>query len=237
MDDDRETPTPLGTSTTLPDLDYVGRTCNAAFINNSAGGISINNCPTNVTFTTAPSPPSDFRVIPLGDIDLQHEICVNYGTGVVDLQRERAYVRRMYSARVEGRKLRVTVAVYQAGGAEQRWQQNITKYKSVRQVSNTSIFTARQFSNFAPRHPNIIQIWGTAKSGEIHATIFHGDLSSERSSAILELTFQLDLMPLRQILDLNRQSAILTAYIYACTFRFHGGRRLFPFRIPPMSLV
>ena len=41
------------------------------------------------------------------------------GTGVVHRQRERACVRRMYAARVEGRKSSVMVAMYQGNGAEE----------------------------------------------------------------------------------------------------------------------
>jgi hypothetical protein len=55
------------------------------------------------------------RMIPLEDIDLRHEIRVDGDTGVV----ERAVVRRVYSARVEGRKSKFTVAVYQWNGAEE----------------------------------------------------------------------------------------------------------------------
>ncbi|KAF7326770.1 hypothetical protein MVEN_02596000 [Mycena venus] len=117
MDDDREMPRTPGAPTDLSSLDILGRTCSAAFIN-SAGGISIRDCTTNVTFMAQATPP-DFRVFSLGDIDLQHEICVDYDTGIVDLQPKRACVRRVYSARVEGKKSRVTVATYHGGGAEQ----------------------------------------------------------------------------------------------------------------------
>jgi hypothetical protein len=54
-------------------------------------------------------------MIPLGDIDLQ------YDTGVIGRQREwgRPRVRRVYSAKVEGRNSNVTVAMYQGHGAEE----------------------------------------------------------------------------------------------------------------------
>jgi hypothetical protein len=54
-------------------------------------------------------------MIPLEDIDLRHEIRVGRDTGVV----ERAAVRRVYSARVGGRKSRFTVAIYQGDGAKE----------------------------------------------------------------------------------------------------------------------
>jgi hypothetical protein len=58
-------------------------------------------------------------MIPLGDIDLQHEIYLDTDTGIVDRQLERGRVRRMYSARMDGRKAGVTVAMYQGDGAEE----------------------------------------------------------------------------------------------------------------------
>ncbi|KAF7326760.1 hypothetical protein MVEN_02595000 [Mycena venus] len=177
---DNDTHTAWTEPTSRSDMDVLERSCHAAVFNTSARDINMVGCITtsNFTFTTAPATSSDFRRIPLGDIDLRHEICGNYGTGVTDLQRERAYVRRVYSASVEGRKSRVTVAMYQGDGAEEQWQQAITKHS----------------------HPNIVQIWGTAKSANMHATIFHGDL-----------------IPLQQILDLYHHSHFLTVYIYACS--------------------
>jgi hypothetical protein len=56
-------------------------------------------------------------MIPLGDIDLQHEIQVD--RGVVGRRRGRGCVRRVYSAKVEGRKSDFTVAMYQGNGAEE----------------------------------------------------------------------------------------------------------------------
>ncbi|KAF7377038.1 hypothetical protein MSAN_00121900 [Mycena sanguinolenta] len=78
---------------------------------------------TNVThknYAAAPSLPSDFRMIPMGDIDLRHQIRVDERTGTAySRPRERARVRRLYSAKVEGRKSTLTVAMYQGDGAEQ----------------------------------------------------------------------------------------------------------------------
>ena len=58
-------------------------------------------------------------MIPLSDIDLQREICLNNNSGLVDRQRERARVRRVYSAKIVRRKSGVTVAMYQGDGAEE----------------------------------------------------------------------------------------------------------------------
>ncbi|KAF7377034.1 hypothetical protein MSAN_00121500 [Mycena sanguinolenta] len=78
---------------------------------------------TNVThknYAAAPSLPSDFRMIPMGDIDLRHRIRVNERMSVAfSRPRERARVRRLYSAKVEGRKSTLTVAMYQGDNAAQ----------------------------------------------------------------------------------------------------------------------
>jgi hypothetical protein len=54
----------------------------------------------------------DFPKIPLGEIDLQREICLDTGRVV------RNPVRRIYSARVRGCQSNMTVAIYQGVNAE-----------------------------------------------------------------------------------------------------------------------
>ncbi|KAJ7168819.1 hypothetical protein C8R46DRAFT_240041 [Mycena filopes] len=115
---------------------------------------------TGGTFTTnnypaAPDVPSDFRMIPWGDIDLQRDLSVNTDSGVIDRRGELNCVRRVYSAKVDGRSSDVTVAVYQGNGAQEEWRRDIATYVSM-------------------RHPNIVQICAGASRGNLHATIFHG---------------------------------------------------------------
>ncbi|KAJ6478907.1 hypothetical protein C8R45DRAFT_1006215 [Mycena sanguinolenta] len=105
----------------------------------------------------APNLPSDFRMVPLGDIDLQHEICLDQESAIVSRRSRRGSVRRMYSARIEGRKSRMTVAVYLGNSAEHDWRQDISIYTSL-------------------RHPNLFQIYGAASSCGTYATIIHDDL-------------------------------------------------------------
>ncbi|KAJ7876934.1 hypothetical protein B0H14DRAFT_3130337, partial [Mycena olivaceomarginata] len=102
--------------------------------------------------------PADFRMIPLGDIDLQREIHLNDRSGIVDHQHGRRCARRVYSAKIEGRTSTVTVAMYEGDGAEKEWRANCAKYIAV-------------------RHPNIAQLWGVASAKKMHATIFHDDLT------------------------------------------------------------
>lgn len=57
---------------------------------------------------------ADFRAVPLGDLDLLHEIQsepakIRYGVSA----------RRIYSARINGHASGMTVAVYQGDGAEE----------------------------------------------------------------------------------------------------------------------
>ncbi|KAF7337137.1 hypothetical protein MVEN_02151700 [Mycena venus] len=142
-------------STAQSDLDILRRTCNAASINHSARDINFKDCVTNVTFTAAPTAPSDFRRIPLGDIDLLHEIHVDYDSGVVNRHARMQVRRRVHSARVEGRS--VTAVVYQGNGADEEWRRDLEKHLLL-------------------WHPNIIQIYGTASSRSKHATLYHDDL-------------------------------------------------------------
>ncbi|KAF7377032.1 hypothetical protein MSAN_00121300 [Mycena sanguinolenta] len=115
---------------------------------------------TNITnHYAAPSLPSDFRMIPMGDIDLRHEIRMDKYTGVSYFQRQRACVRRMHSAKaiIASQKSRVTVVIYQGNDAELEWRRKIAKYMAL-------------------RHPNIVQICGAASTGGIHAMLFNDDL-------------------------------------------------------------
>ncbi|KAF7337140.1 hypothetical protein MVEN_02152000 [Mycena venus] len=165
-------------STAQSDIDILRRTCNAAFVNNSARDINFKDCVTNVTFTAAPAVPSDFRRIPLGDIDLQHEIRLDFNSRIVH-RHSRASVRRVHVARVEGRS--VTAMVYQGNGADEEWRRDLEKHMPL-------------------RHPNIIQIYGTASSRSMKTTLYHDEL-----------------IPFQYFLDIYRQSHFLTVYVYACS--------------------
>ncbi|KAJ7711174.1 hypothetical protein B0H16DRAFT_637266 [Mycena metata] len=98
-----------------------------------------------------------FRMISMGDIDLQQELTVNEKSGIIDrrLGRERRGVRRVYSAKIDGRNTDLTVAMYEGDGAQEDWRRDVKMYMSL-------------------RHPNIIQMYGTARSETMYATIFHG---------------------------------------------------------------
>ncbi|KAJ6525982.1 hypothetical protein B0H19DRAFT_1275854 [Mycena capillaripes] len=101
-------------------------------------------------YTIAPTGPSGFRMIPLGDIDLQHQIRFNNNkTGVVHLV-SGPRVRRVYSAKIGGRNM--IVKMYEGPGAEEEWRQDIATYMSLRQIYGATSFS------------------GT------HATVFHDDL-------------------------------------------------------------
>jgi hypothetical protein len=55
----------------------------------------------------------------MGDIGLQHELHFDKDSGIVNHQRERACVRRVYSAKIQGQKSGMTVAMYEGDGAEE----------------------------------------------------------------------------------------------------------------------
>ncbi|KAJ7021864.1 hypothetical protein C8F04DRAFT_257947 [Mycena alexandri] len=134
------------------------------------GGTFVNN------HVTVPALLPDLRMIPLGDIDLQQELLVNMGSGVIG--HGPRCVRRVYAAKVHDRTSNVTVALYEGDGAEDVWRRDVASYMAI-------------------RHPNIVQIFGGASYGNIHATIFHGDL-----------------VPLKQFVA--AYLPITTVYLYAC---------------------
>ncbi|KAJ7168961.1 hypothetical protein C8R46DRAFT_1092936 [Mycena filopes] len=118
------------------------------------GGTFINT--TNVT-NTSPGDPPNFRMIPWGDIFLQQELSPGNQPRVVGRRPQSKCARRVYSAKIDGRHSDVTVAVYQGDGAEEAWRRDIATYMSL-------------------RHSSIIQVCAGASYGNIHATVFHGDL-------------------------------------------------------------
>ncbi|KAF7377079.1 hypothetical protein MSAN_00126400 [Mycena sanguinolenta] len=171
---------------------------------------------TNVThkhYAAAPSLPSAFRMIPMGDIDLRHQIRVDERTGTAySRPRERARVRGLYSAKVEGRKSTLTVAVYQGDDAEQVRGIRLSGSSRINcvgmaersckiyvHVARFLILTLSFLPIWTFRHPNIVQICGAASSNGIHATLFNDDL-----------------IPVQEVLDRYRDSHFMTVYIYAC---------------------
>ncbi|KAJ7017081.1 hypothetical protein C8F04DRAFT_1338578 [Mycena alexandri] len=140
------------------------------------GGGTFNNSTNHYHLVPAELP--DFRMVPMGDIDLQQELIMNKESWAVGRRRKRTPVRRVYSAKLEGRSTALTVAVYQGEGAEEDWRRDVETHMSV-------------------RHPNILQIYGTASSGAMYATIFHDDL-----------------IPIQPLVASS--SPIMTVYIYAC---------------------
>ncbi|KAJ7040718.1 hypothetical protein C8F04DRAFT_1081884, partial [Mycena alexandri] len=117
-----------------------------------AGGQFISNV---IEHPQAPVP-SDFRRIPLGDVDLRNEIRLD-GSGVVHWQTARVCARLIYTACIEGKQSDMTVAVYRGGYAEKNWNREIEKYSGI-------------------RHPNLVQLYGTVNSGGLYAMIFHDEL-------------------------------------------------------------
>jgi hypothetical protein len=58
-------------------------------------------------------------MIPMGEIDLRHEIRVGNELGLVYRQHQLGHARRMYSAKVEDQRSSMTVAIYQGDRAEE----------------------------------------------------------------------------------------------------------------------
>ncbi|KAF7329537.1 hypothetical protein MKEN_00216400 [Mycena kentingensis (nom. inval.)] len=104
--------------------------------------------------STGAAPRSDFRTLPLGDIDLQHEID-DAATGSVRRRSGGGRARRLYSAKVRGEAM--TVALYQ-GDIEARrdWERDVELVRG-------------------QRHPSLLQLYGVASDRGIYATVYFGD--------------------------------------------------------------
>ncbi|KAF7337237.1 hypothetical protein MSAN_02276200 [Mycena sanguinolenta] len=105
--------------------------------------------------------PSEFRTIRLGDIKLIEEFKEMRSSprwSVVGRQTSGASVRRVYTAKLEGRESgHMTVAIYQGDGAEETWNQHLANYESI-------------------RHPNVMQLYGLVSTKGLYAMIFHDEL-------------------------------------------------------------
>jgi hypothetical protein len=62
---------------------------------------------------------ADYRRIPMGDINLRHEMRLNKLSSVADYRHERRSVRRVYSAKIDRGESSVTVAMYHGEKAEE----------------------------------------------------------------------------------------------------------------------
>ncbi|KAJ6532584.1 hypothetical protein B0H19DRAFT_1187948 [Mycena capillaripes] len=110
---------------------------------------------TNIT-QTAPRDSPDFRMIPMGDLNLLHKIQSSTRSSPGWRRKGRASIRRMFSARIAGLQssMTLTVALYQGDGAEEEWRAEISRYSDL-------------------RHPNLFQLYGIASTRRLHAVVFH----------------------------------------------------------------
>ncbi|KAF8158697.1 hypothetical protein K438DRAFT_1860992 [Mycena galopus ATCC 62051] len=95
----------------------------------------------NVT-QVAPTVRHDFQMIPLGDLDLLHEIHLEDRTGMIT---RRPSTRKLYHVCLDGRASPMTAVVYQGEEGEQAWRRELQPYSGI-------------------RHPNIVQIYGVVNS-------------------------------------------------------------------------
>lgn len=116
--------------------------------------------------------PADFRIIPLGDIDLLQEIQLDDETYLVKRAGQRPHLGViyrsgwMYTADIEGRKSNLTVALYQGAGAEE-----------VRYIKLLPVFSDLPVQNWRGdverhsivRHPSFVQSHSLATPSTICA--------------------------------------------------------------------
>ncbi|KAJ7472568.1 hypothetical protein FB451DRAFT_299281 [Mycena latifolia] len=115
---------------------------------------------TNFT-THVPSPVSsgsgDVQLIPFGEVDVRREISLDVESGMATRRTQHQTVRRLYSARVEGRISDMIAVIYEGIEAEKDWQQEIKRYTGI-------------------RHPNFLQLYCAVKSFGLHGLVFYDDL-------------------------------------------------------------
>ncbi|KAJ6532516.1 hypothetical protein B0H19DRAFT_1272783 [Mycena capillaripes] len=128
----------------------------SAFFPNSKDFVVTGGTFTNINQVT-PSTPSDFRVIPIGDLNLLKEIKHASGSLVVRRRKGQASTKKMYTARIPGFQSAMTAAVFQGQGAEEQWRAEISRYADI-------------------RHPNLLQLYGIASARGLHAAVYHDDL-------------------------------------------------------------
>ncbi|KAJ7610577.1 hypothetical protein DFH06DRAFT_1485565 [Mycena polygramma] len=136
---------------------------------------------------------ADFRVIPLGDLDLLHNVGSERASVVV--RRERASTRKMYAVRIPGSRPRMTAAVFQGRGTEEVRCRSSEPWKAEFSVQEWREEVSR-YSNL--RHPHIIQLYGVVNTQGLHAAIFHDDL-----------------IPYKELQKKYHGSQLLTAYFWA----------------------
>ncbi|KAJ7679419.1 hypothetical protein DFH06DRAFT_510807 [Mycena polygramma] len=141
---------------------------------------------------------SDFRTIRLGDIDLR-DLRLDTASDLAGHPGESRSTRRVYTARVEGRKSNMTVAIYQGNGAEEVSYVTVLLHANFTRI-NTQDWREDVALYTSLRHPDFVQLWGltpTSRSG-IHAAVFHDDLIS-----------------FNDFVNLHRHSPLLVVYIFA----------------------
>ncbi|KAF8214566.1 hypothetical protein K438DRAFT_1926956 [Mycena galopus ATCC 62051] len=122
-----------------PHLMY-GR-CTGSFFTGAKHFVVAGGTFTNITHLA----PSNFRTIPMGDLDFRHEIHQNTGSRVARRCRDQNSVRRMYSVRVHGSNSAMTAVLYQGAHTEQQCRAEISKYSEL-------------------RHPYLLQLYGIANT-------------------------------------------------------------------------
>ncbi|KAJ7127746.1 hypothetical protein C8R44DRAFT_979368 [Mycena epipterygia] len=105
-------------SGSMPSSASVPSPSSGAFISNSSNFTISGGNITNVIHCV-PTVPSDFRTIPLGDLDLRNEIRLEH-SGVSDM----------------------TVAVYQGENAEETWKRELSKYSGLRHPNFVQLYAS-----------------------------------------------------------------------------------------------
>jgi hypothetical protein len=140
----------------------------------TVSGVTLNNITTTHEFSRPVGEDAlmaGFRMIPLDEIDLLEEIRLEDETYIVKRGGQRPHLRRIYAAKIEGRKSCLTVALYQGDGAEEVWYIKLLPVFSDLPAQNWRGDVER---HSIVRHPSFVQFQGLARSSKtmIWAIIF-----------------------------------------------------------------
>ncbi|KAJ7321933.1 hypothetical protein DFH08DRAFT_941821 [Mycena albidolilacea] len=141
----------------------------------------------------------NFRVIPLGDLNLLHTI--EYPDVICGVRRPRGRVSlsRLYAARIPGVSSDMAAKVYQGDRAEELWRKDISRYLEL-------------------RHPNILQLYGIVNTGSLYAAIFHDDVIPQ--TELLDMYRRSHFPTVFVWMCLEKQFCDLDQYIHSLSGRY-----------------
>ncbi|KAJ7340611.1 hypothetical protein DFH08DRAFT_811821 [Mycena albidolilacea] len=161
-----------------------------------------------------------YRRIPMGDINLQHEIRLNKHSGVADYRCERRSVRRVYSAKIDRGKSSVTVAMYHGEKAEEFSGMAAGCCEIYSRAASSTLQHHIRITEFTPAIQIVFSFAALRARGISTLQTFMAVRSTIFENGNIE-KFNIDLIPVRQFMELHRHSPISNTVRYYFHSTFH----------------